>query len=103
MKKSLYKLLTYICVVYIMILMYIFPVHSHEWYDPECCNDKDCSVVLDTQDDGHGNLIVTSKHGTVLIEPDFIRRPSKDDKDHVCMIVSDNKFIVLCYYIATGS
>lgn len=93
---------TLISLCFLFLFSIIFDVKAHSWYDSQCCSDKDCSVVLDTQEDGHGNLIVTSKHGTVFISKEFTRRPSQDENDHICIINYNGKLMVLCYYVATG-
>lgn len=72
---------------------------SHEWYDKECCSDDDCAPVEKTVYNDNGSITVTSKHGTVTIPRGFPRKPSKDEKDHVCILKHSG--IPICYY-ATG-
>ena len=38
-----------LCVVVVLALMIVVllarPAHSHSWYDPDCCSDRDCEPV----------------------------------------------------------
>lgn len=79
------------------------PGWSHSWYSWQCCSDNDCAEVIDQQEDGHGGIIVTSKHGTVLIPPDFERKPSQDEKFHVCMRQGTYRIVPICYYVPGGT
>src|SRR5262245_39314966 len=69
------------------------PAHAHSWYPPECCSGNDCAPVermtwLVPAGGGLPLLVVTSKHGTAVIAPDFPVRQSKDGRMHVCMLHS---------------
>lgn len=86
-------------IAFLLFIVLTSNAYTHDWYDKECCSENDCSEVIDSQDDGHGNLIVTSKHGTVLISPNFPRKPSKDEKEHICIVGK----ILICYYTPGGS
>jgi hypothetical protein len=88
---------------FVFLFSLLFEVRAHSWYETQCCSEKDCAPVTDTQEDGHGNLIVTSEMGTVFVPKTFIRRPSQDDKDHICMITYGGRSIPICYYVATGT
>lgn len=95
----------YLVVIISFILLFAMtsPGWSHSWYSPWCCDDKDCAEVIDQQEDGHGGIIVTSKHGTVLIPQYMERKPSQDGKFHVCMRKGTWKMIPICYYVPGGS
>ena len=62
----------------------------HSWYPKECCHHDDCapveSVLTLAPPDGSGpQLLVRSKHGTVLVPRDFPVRQSKDSRMHICV------------------
>jgi hypothetical protein len=77
------------------------PSAAHDWYPMECCSGLDCAPV-DTveilqgpaiasflpnpaQASPPGGMLVTSKHGSVVVPANFPRRESKDHRMHVCM------------------
>jgi hypothetical protein len=57
---------------------------AHLWYESECCDDEDCSVVLRKLARSDGVLITTSQ-GTALFPFDFPIRSSQDGREHACM------------------
>lgn len=64
---------------------------GHGWYPKECCHDMDCAPVEDVTrwvptGGGIPELIVSSKHGRVLVPQGFPVRASKDGRMHVCMV-----------------
>ena len=77
------------------------PAAAHDWYPMECCHEMDCAPVdhaeivpTPTTGDRKGvdtvsppaTMIVTTKHGTVVVPGDFPRRESKDHRMHACMM-----------------
>jgi hypothetical protein len=75
------------------------PAAAHDWYPLECCHGMDCAPVehaeivptpatADPKSAGVGPtaMIVTTKHGTVLVPANFPRRESKDNRMHACMM-----------------
>ena len=75
------------------------PAAAHDWYPLECCHDMDCAPVEHTEivptpatadpkgaGIGPSAMIVTTKHGTVLVPANFPRRESKDHRMHACML-----------------
>ena len=80
---------------------------AHEWYPQECCSGDDCAPVdkvevLTEQHDVAKNqtlanhlgmpahasvppLLVTTRHGRVIVPADFPRGQSKDSQMHACM------------------
>jgi hypothetical protein len=76
------------------------PAAAHDWYPMECCHEMDCAPVdraeivpTPTQRDpkdgvaiGPATMVVTTKHGTVVVPGDFPRRESKDHRMHACMM-----------------
>jgi len=76
------------------------PAAAHDWYPLECCHGLDCAPVdkvemiqgpamasmLGTATSTPiGSMLVTTKHGTVIVPANFPRRESKDSRMHVCM------------------
>lgn len=76
------------------------PAAAHDWYPMECCHGMDCAAVEKVEilpgaamatfappspATGPSAMIVTTKHGSVFVPPDFPRRESKDNRMHACM------------------
>ena len=77
------------------------PAAAHDWYPMECCHGMDCAAVekvemlpgpaiasmlsAPTPADGLGAMLVTTKHGSVVVPGNFPRRESKDNRMHACM------------------
>jgi hypothetical protein len=79
------------------------PAAAHDWYPMECCHAMDCAAADKVEvlqgpamasmlgatsgasSPMAGSMLVTSKHGTVLVPANFPRRESKDHRMHVCM------------------
>jgi len=78
---------------------------AHSWYPPECCHDVDCEPVelvarLVPRGGGPAQLLVTSKHGPVIIPASFPVRDSKDGHMHICMSYDPFGSIeVLCVFV----
>jgi hypothetical protein len=75
------------------------PAAAHDWYPLECCHEMDCAPVDRAEivptpttteapgvAGGPAALIVTTKHGTVIVPANFPRRESKDHRMHACML-----------------
>ena len=79
------------------------PAAGHDWYPIECCHAMDCAPVdkveilsapamasmfsapaqaAPTMPDA---MLVTTKHGSVVVPANFQRRESKDHRMHACM------------------
>jgi hypothetical protein len=83
------------------LLVAATPAAAHEWYPMECCHGMDCAPVekvelltsstianmLSTpaQAAPAGGMLVTTKHGSVIVPANFPRRESKDHRMHACM------------------
>jgi len=74
---------------------------AHDWYPMECCSGMDCAPVekveiLPLQSAGimgsssalPGNMLITTKHGSVIVPANFPRRESKDNQMHACIRAS---------------
>ena len=88
------------------------PAAAHDWYPMECCHEMDCAPVdrteivptptSDSQSAAAGQpaMIVTTKHGTVLVPSNFPRRESKDHRMHACMLPgADGKMQLICIFM----
>jgi hypothetical protein len=87
--------------VLLTVALPLTPAAAHDWYPLECCHAMDCAPVdkvemlpgpamasvagalADTS--ALGSMIVTTKHGSVLVPGNFPRRESKDNRMHACM------------------
>jgi hypothetical protein len=84
------------------------PAKAHDWYPIECCHSRDCAPVETMAwEEGYGErpqLAITSKHGTVLIPPNFPVRTSKDGRMHVCTYRTfDDGLAVACLFYPPSS
>jgi hypothetical protein len=77
------------------------PAAAHDWYPMECCHSMDCAPVekvemipgpgiasllsSPAQASALGAMLVTTKHGSVVVPANFPRRESKDHRMHACM------------------
>lgn len=78
--------------------------HKHgitvpDWYDPECCNLKDCRPVedetIDFSNNAFGPILVYTKENIKLDFPKSRWRNSKDEHYHVCY----RGDVVYCAYL----
>lgn len=79
---------------------------AHDFYDPFCCNDKDCQPVPDgavTIVPGQGYRIVLDRLDHPMVTKPFDKiipfsaaRISGDDRDHMCVYPKD---IARCLYV----
>jgi hypothetical protein len=72
------------------LLIWQVPTWAHSWYPKECCHDGDCAPVdvvgwFQPNDGKTPLLVVTSKHGTVVIPREFPRQSSPDGRMHICI------------------
>ena len=72
------------------------PATAHDWYPMECCSGMDCAPVekveilpapaiasflpTPAQASAVGGMLVTTKHGSVVVPANFPRRESKDSQ-----------------------
>jgi|SRR5262245_44144097 hypothetical protein len=81
------------------VLLAATPAAAHDWYPLECCHHMDCAPVdhaefvatpatSETQGvaPAPGAMVVTTRHGSVLVPANFPRRESKDHRMHACMM-----------------
>ena len=92
------------------------PAAAHDWYPMECCSGMDCAPVekveilqapaiasfLPTQAQASavGGMLVTTKHGSVVVPANFPRRESKDSRMHACMRPGQNESMrLICIFL----
>jgi hypothetical protein len=90
--------------------MSAIPSASHDWYPMECCSGTDCAVVERVTyassagaDADLPTLIVTTRHGTVPVPPNFPRRPSKDADMHACIRLVRDTMKLICLFVPPPS
>jgi hypothetical protein len=90
--------------------MSAFPSASHDWYPMECCSGTDCAVVEHVTYASSANaetdlpiLVVTTKHGTARVPPNFPRRPSKDGEMHACIRSVQDTMKLICLFVPPPS
>ena len=104
----------------ILLMLTVLPGRAlaHSWYPIECCSANDCAPADKVESVQQFNagifgtpahastplMLITTKHGSVIVPPDFPRRDSPDGKTHVCMRrTSDGSMRLLCVYIPPAS
>jgi hypothetical protein len=89
------------------------PVAAHDWYPLECCHGQDCAPVdkvemvptpavsgPDGAAAGLPVMMVTTRHGTVLVPASFPRRESKDHRMHACMMPGEGgRMRLICIFM----
>ena len=58
---------------------------AHSWYPHDCCNDRDCAVVVSLKELPDGVLRVETEHGFAFAPRGFEVKPSMDSKAHACL------------------
>src|SRR3954470_5921790 len=58
--------------------------HPVSWYPGDCCNNGDCHPVSRIEPISRGLLMTTEDGITLLVSGERYRRPSLDDRWHVC-------------------
>ena len=89
------------------LLMVATPAAAHDWYPIECCSSMDCAPVEKVEilsppamasmfsapaqpaPAMPGAMIVTTKHGSVVVPASAQRRESRDHRMHACMRPAD--------------
>lgn len=95
-----------VVVIFLLTLLVVNAAGAHSdghmRYPPECCSNQDCAPVdkieqVPTQKLAAAgmvfgptaqlpsHLVVTTKHGTVMVPENFKRRPSMDGRWHACI------------------
>jgi hypothetical protein len=94
------------------------PAAAHDWYPIECCHGMDCAAVEKVEmisppalasmfsapaqaaPAQTGAMLVTTKHGSVIVPANFPRRESKDGRMHACMRPAEGgNMRLLCIFL----
>ena len=91
------------------------PAAAHDWYPIECCHGMDCAPVEKVEiipgpgmasllsapaQASLGEMLVTTKHGSVVVPANFPRRESKVHRMHVCMRPGQNGSMrLICIFL----
>jgi hypothetical protein len=99
----------HLCKLLLVLMLVTSPAAAHDWYPPECCGGQDCApvdkaeIIEDRISNDKiivGGLMVTTKHGSVLVPPNFRRRESKDHRMHACMTpLGEGKMYLYCIFM----
>ena len=78
-----------------ILVIEAFPAHAHTqvgpdgqqvtWYPFECCHGRDCRPIATIKSAPNGLWMTTVDGLTVLVGPSDRRRPSLDQRWHICM------------------
>jgi hypothetical protein len=80
-----------------IILTVTSNVRAHDWYPKECCCGHDCApatvepipvtpaLAQQLQTTPPSAMMITTKHGTVIVPSGFKARESKDGRAHACI------------------
>ncbi len=61
------------------------PLRAHMWYPMECCSHNHCRAAEGFALNARGDTMVIVESRRFLVPPDLKRRPSPDDRIHVCL------------------
>lgn len=89
------------CIAALFLVVVMSAAYSHEWYDKDCCDDKDCTRVERMEFKPNGDTVVYTK----MFKPITLSqqwwglaaqqnayngkprlRPSKDSDYHICAV-----------------
>jgi len=90
------------------------PAAAHEWYDPRCCDERDCAPLPDgALREADGGWYVTAPDGTVHHVPYGQQHPMlpPDGQPHACFSPYDGRFMtrtfgtrrVMCLHVPGGA
>ena len=72
------------------------------WYPNDCCNNGDCHPVTRVQAQAGGFLLTTDEGDTVFVSSKMTRRPSLDNRWHICFGSSEAP-VVRCIFEPASS
>ena len=73
---------------------------AHDWYPIECCHQMDCAPADRVEFFADVGMVVTSRHGTVVVPANHQPRLSKDHRMHVCMRpAGGGKMRLICLFM----
>ena len=92
----------------VLLLMFapLGAARAHSWYDPRCCNDRDCRRATNVEMLEYGGRRITADTGIVVDVPaNFARTYRSQDNDfHVCYYFSwRGEPVARCLYVPGAS
>lgn len=104
---------------FLAIMLAATPAAAHDWYPMECCHGLDCAPVEKVEyvnvvatpmgpflpgTSAHANptlsMLVTTKHGSVVVPANFPRRESRDHRMHACMRPGERGYMrLICIFL----
>ena len=95
--------------MFIIIVVMLTAANAHEWYDPDCCDERDCVPVEKIVKIGNYQMWYTKTFDPIKIKNSefngdfFSIRASQDARYHICAtewLDSDQLFTrIRCVYI----
>lgn len=82
-------------IVLLLLLAMMGSAAAHDWYPTECCSEKDCAIISDSQ-------VREVRDGFLIGEEFFPRarsRQSPDENYHICR----NPHIICFFYPHRGA
>ncbi|RTL65635.1 MAG: hypothetical protein EKK41_19825 [Hyphomicrobiales bacterium] len=75
-----------------------------DWYPSDCCHDRDCRPVTRIETKFNMLWMTTSDGLTISVDPHQSRRPSRDNRWHLCVTSDDTDTpFVRCVFEPAGS
>lgn len=93
----------------------IVTAHAHEWYDKECCDNRDCAQITKRTDqiiNGIPGWQIETKFGTAWLPKNFMNnksqmkiKPSRDENWHACILNDElsSGSLIRCIYVPFNS
>ena len=77
----------------VFFVLCIAVAHAHDWYPMECCHQMDCAPVDEASSSmlfqggvlSLAPMTIKTRHGEVVVPPNFPARQSKDGRMHACI------------------
>lgn len=99
-------LILIVIAILLVLGMLFYPLQSkaHDWYPMECCHQFDCGVAtyagfIHSSPSELPNLVISTRHGTVVVPHDFKYRDSKDGQVHACMRrMGSGEMVLICIF-----
>lgn len=109
------RLVLFTALVVALLLSGLASVLAHDWYPVHCCSGQDCAPV-DRAEMVAGAamtgalqlsplplMLVTTKHGTAVVPPNFVRQESPDHQLHACMRKRGDTMELICLFVPPSS
>jgi len=85
-----------VAICFALTLLFAFQANAHDWYDFECCSERDCAPVIYSLRLPNGDLKVSTKNGFGIVTKETKKKSSSDNEEHACMLPNSQR--VICFY-----